>query len=213
MPNEMTREQTWAAIHSERTTLAADLVDLPDDRWAAPSLCAEWSVEQTLAHLTAGAFETRWRWLASVIRARGNFDRHNQRGLTTHLGNTPHATLNSFRNAIPSTTAASGHHWAWLGEIVIHAEDIRRPLGITPSTPPHIAAEVVGHFTVKNFTVKSKTHAAGLHLRATDSTFEHGQGPEVAGPTLSLLMVLSGRPTHLADLHGEGVPRIAAAIA
>ena len=107
MPNEMTREQTWAAIHSERTTLAADLVDLPDDRWAAPSLCAEWSVEQTLAHLTAGAFETRWRWLASVIRARGNFDRHNQRGLTTHLGNTPHATLNSFRNAIPSTTAAS----------------------------------------------------------------------------------------------------------
>lgn len=208
----MNREEIWKAIHSERAALAADLTDLTGDQWATPSLCESWTVEQAVAHLTAGALETRWRWIRSVLRAHFDFDEHNRRRLGGHLGNTPDATLDNFRSAMSSTTAASGHHWAWLGEIIVHGEDIRRPLGIAPPTPPGFAGEVARHFVVKNFTVQSKTHVAGLRLRATDSGFEHGEGLEVAGPTLSLLMAVSGRRQHLDDLEGDGVARLAAAL-
>ena len=30
----------WPLVHAERAALAADLADLTDDQWAAPSLCA-----------------------------------------------------------------------------------------------------------------------------------------------------------------------------
>lgn len=147
-----------------------------------------------------------------MIRARFDFDKHNRRRLTGHLGDTPETTLANLRDATSSTTAASGHHWAWLGEIVVHGEDIRRPLGIAPSTPPQVAAEVARHFAEKNFTVPSKTHVAGLRLRATDSHFQHGEGPVVTGPTLSLLMAMSGRTPHLADLEGDGVSQLGSAL-
>lgn len=213
MQTEMTREQTWATIHAEREALAADLANLETSQWATPSLCEGWTVEEAVAHLTAGALETRMRWILSVTRARLDFDKHNRRRLNGHLGNTPQSTLTNFREAMSSDTAASGHHWAWLGEIVVHGEDIRRPLGITSSTPPRVAAEVARHFAVKDFTVPSKTHVAELRLRATDSDFEHGHGPEVTGPTLSLLMAMSGRTPHLADLRGDGVTRLRTALA
>ena len=40
-------------------------------------------------------------------------------------------------------------------------------------------------------------------------TFEHGRGPELAGPTLALVMSMAGRPSHLGQLTGDGVPVLA----
>jgi hypothetical protein len=46
---------------------------------------------------------------------------------------------------------------------------------------------------------------AGLTLRAVDADWSAGTGPEVAGPMLSLLLAITGRPAGLADLTGDGV--------
>ena len=208
----MNRSETWRAIHAERRRLVDDLTDLPDHRWRTTSLCGDWTVEQVVAHLTAGALETRWRWIRSVVAARFDFDLHNRRRLGEHLGSTPAETLRNFDRARISTSAPSGHHWAWLGEIVVHGEDIRRPLGIVNLTPPEVSREIARHFVAKDFTVQSKTHATGLRLRATDIQFEQGDGPEVAGPALSLLMALAGRSGHLVDLDGPGIERLDEAI-
>jgi hypothetical protein len=40
----------------------------------------------------------------------------------------------------------------------------------------------------RDFTVAGRTTAAGLALRADDGPFTAGEGPEVTGPTLPLLM-------------------------
>jgi uncharacterized protein (TIGR03083 family) len=208
----MTRDEIWDAIHEERRRLASDLAALDDSQWTTASLCHAWTVEEVVAHLTAGALETRWRWIRSAVAARFDFALHNQRQLRQHLGPTPQDTLRSFNRAATSTTAASNHHWAWLGEILVHGEDIRRPLGIPSPTAPMLAREVAIHFVNKNFTVESKSHVAGLHLNATDIAFEHGNGPDVSGPILSLLMVMSGRSEHLTDLNGDGLAQLTAAI-
>ena len=56
-----------------------------------------------------------------------------------------------------------------------------------------------------NLLIGSKRRIAGLNLRATDAEWSHGTGPEVSGPILSLVMVMTGRKAAVDDLTGEGV--------
>jgi uncharacterized protein (TIGR03083 family) len=201
----MRRTELWAAIHAERAALADDLAPLDDDRWAQRSLCGAWTVEEVVAHLTAGASTGTVRWLASILGARFDPDLHNRRRLAEHRGATPAETLDRFRRVVDGTTAASGHTAAWLGEIIVHGQDIRRPLGL-PRTPPVPAVtEVARFFAARDFTVASRSSIAGLRLEATDGPFETGTGPLVSGTTLALTMAMAGRAVYCDDLTGPGV--------
>ena len=63
-------DRTWTAVHAERARLAANLEHLSPKQWRTASLCTEWTVEETLAHLTAGASTGRLAWLRSMVSAR-----------------------------------------------------------------------------------------------------------------------------------------------
>jgi uncharacterized protein (TIGR03083 family) len=195
----------WTATHAERARLADDLTDLTDAQWATPSLCGDWTVEEVVAHLTAAASIGRARWIASMLGARFDPAVHNARRLAEHRGATPAETLERFRAVVTSTVAPSGHTPAWLGEVVVHGEDVRRPLGIPSTTPTATMTPVAEFFASRDFTVAGKTLSRGLRLEATDGPFATGDGPLVTGPTLSLVMAMAGRPTHLDDLEGPGV--------
>ena len=74
-------DRTWTAVHAERARLAANLEHLSPKQWRTASLCTEWTVEETLAHLTAGASTGRLAWLRSMVSARFDAGRHNARRL------------------------------------------------------------------------------------------------------------------------------------
>ncbi|MDD7938337.1 maleylpyruvate isomerase family mycothiol-dependent enzyme [Actinomycetospora lutea] len=202
-----------AETRDERAALADDLAGLTAAQWATPSLCDRWTVEETVAHLTAAASTGPWRWMRSVLGARFDFALHNDRRLAEHRGATPAETLARFRAVIGSTTSTWGPKQAWLGEVVVHGEDVRRPLGLVRVPPVAVTTEVARFFASRDFTVAGRTVAAGLRLAATDGPFRAGEGagegagdgPDVTGPTLALVMVLAGRAAHLDDLEGPGV--------
>ena len=204
-PALRTRDALWAAIHAERAALTDDLAHLDDDQWATPSLCGRWTVEEVVAHLTAAASIGRFRWFRSVLAARFDFDLHNDSRLAEHRGMNPAETLERFRAVVHSTTAASGHTPAWLGEVVVHGQDVRRPLGIDRTPAVAALTAVATFFVSRDFTVNSKKAAAGLRLEATDGPFRHGEGPLVRGSTVALTMALAGRTTYCDDLEGPGV--------
>ena len=57
---------------------------------------------------------------------------------------------------------------------------------------------------------RAQQRLAGLHLRATDTDWERGEGPPVEGTALTLLLLLTGRTaTALPMLNGPGVRSIA----
>jgi uncharacterized protein (TIGR03083 family) len=194
-----------AAAHAERAALADDLAGLDPARWAQPSLCGRWVVEEVVAHLTAAAGIGRVRWPASVVGARFDFDLHNARRLAEHRGATPADTLERFRRVVPSTTAASGHTAARLGGGV-HAQDIRRPLGLLRTPALDAVTEVARFYAGRDFPVASKSSTSGLRLEATDGPFATGEGQLVSGPTLALTMAMAGRGAYCDDLAGPGVP-------
>ncbi len=194
----------WSLVHAERAALAADLANLTDRQWATLSLCSEFTVRQVLAHLTAGASLNPLRWLAGVIRCRFDFDKQVAMRLAGQLGATPAETLARFRSVVTSTTKAPVPTAAMLGETIVHAEDIRRPLGIHHDYPITTLTRLANYYQRSDLAVLAKGRIAGLRLQASDGPFATGSGPLVSGSTLAMIMAMTGRVTYCDELDGDG---------
>src|SRR5271166_5481690 len=153
---EPQRDYLWALAHAERAALAEELSGLSAAQWRHGTLCGRWDVEE--------------------VGARFRPDVHNQRRLVEHRDSTPAETLDRFRAVMASTTAPSAHIPAYLGEVLVHAEDIRRPLGLARTPSVEALTPVAAFFARRDFAVASRTHIAGLHLRADDGPFIAGSG-------------------------------------
>jgi uncharacterized protein (TIGR03083 family) len=195
----------WTTISAERGALADDLADLTPAQWDTPSLCDEWTVRDIVAHMSTTASMTPGKFFFNMARAGFNFDRFANGQIAKHRGPDPAATLSEFRSLRDSTSAPPGPKTSWLGEVLVHGEDARRPLGISHTYPPDAVRQVIDFYKGSNVLIGSKTRIAGLALKATDDDWQHGQGERVEGPLLSLLLAMTGRGAACADLTGPGV--------
>ena len=199
------KAEIWTLIHKERAALADDLAGLTDVQWDTASLCDGWSVRDVLAHMTATAKISPGSFFGKLIRSGFSFNRLQRKDIAVERGDSGTDTLARFRAVVASSKHPPGPNDSWLGETVIHGEDIRRPLGIAHDYPAAATVEVAEFYRGSNLIVGAKKRIAGLHLIATDSDFAHGDGPEVKGSTIALVMAMTGRKAALADLEGEGV--------
>jgi uncharacterized protein (TIGR03083 family) len=99
---------------------------------------------------------------------------------------------------------------AMLGEIIVHGEDIRRPLGLEHRAPEAALVAVADSYKKSNILIGAKRRIAGLKLNATDTDWVWGDGPQISGPLISLIMVMTGRTGADSDLTGEGLATLAA---
>ncbi len=199
------RADLWSLIHRERAALADDLSGLTGERWATPSLCAGLTVREVLAHLTSSASLNGLRWLAGVVRCRFDFDAQVAMRLAEQMGDSGADTLARFRGIVDSTTSPPLPKPAVLGEVIVHGEDIRRPLGIVSARPIATLTLVADYYRGSDQVVVARSRIRGLRLQATDGPFASGAGPLVRGSTLALIMAMTGRSAHLDELTGDGV--------
>ncbi|WP_409061820.1 maleylpyruvate isomerase family mycothiol-dependent enzyme [Streptomyces sp. SYP-A7185] len=204
----------WALVHGERAALVEDLARLDDKQWEQDSLCAGWTVHDVVAHLIDTARTTRLGFVGSMVRARFDFDRQNARGVRRRRGASPQETLERLRQVTSRTSAPPAPLDTRLVEEVVHGEDIRRPLGLTHTYRPEAvlrALRLQARTSVSFGGAKEKV--AGLRLAPTDADVTIGDGPEVHGPALSLLLAISGRSEALDELDGPGLAALRAAAA
>lgn len=198
----------WPIIHEERKALLDDLTGLTDAQWSTASLCAGWSVRDVLAHMTAAATVTPPKFFAGFIGSGFRFNAFNDKGVASQLGATPTDTLANFRSRVDATTHPPGPGEAMLGETMVHSADIRRPLGIEHTYSQEGLTRAADFFANSNLLIGGKRRVSGLTLRASDTGWSIGSGPEVTGPMPSLLLAIVGRRAALDDLSGEGLPRL-----
>lgn len=208
MTEPRTKTDVWPLIHAERAALADDLAGLTEEQWRTPSLCAGLTVREVLAHVTSAATLTPLRWLAGVIRCRWDFDKQVAMRLAEQMGDDGAETLERFRGVVTSTTKPPLPKMAMLGETIVHGEDIRRPLGIRRDHPIDVLTALAEYYRGSDLVVMAKGRIGGLRLQATDGPFATGSGPLVSGTTLALIMAMTGRAAHLAELDGDGVPTL-----
>jgi len=197
----------WPVVHDERAALAADLTSasLGEEQWSGPSQCEGWSVRDVLAHMTATANMTPGKFFPKMIASGFSFDKVQDKGIAAERGASGAETLSRFQAVIGSEKKPPGPKDTVLGETIIHADDIRRPLGLQRTYPDDALVEVADFYKGSNLIIGTKRRIDGLALRATDTGWSYGAGPEVSGPMLPLLLAMAGRKGVLNELSGDGV--------
>ncbi|HXX91563.1 MAG TPA: maleylpyruvate isomerase family mycothiol-dependent enzyme [Acidimicrobiales bacterium] len=203
---------TWEMIAAERAALVDKLAELPEDRWEQASLCSGWTVRDVAGHITASAYQTQLSFFVGLVGAGFSFDRFVDKGAHKQTqGRSTKEVVDALRARIDARNHPPGPSLAMLGEVVIHGEDIFRAIGMPGVDHPteHVVA-VADFYKRSNLIVGAKRRIAGLTLRANDTDWSNGSGPEASGPVLSLVLAMTGRTAALDELAGDGIATLRA---
>lgn len=192
-------------IHAERRLLADDLAVLEPNQWAQTTWCPKWNVQELTGHLVAAGSITAPHFLLGFIRTGFSFDKFVDGDLRKYAAGKPSEVLDRFRGIITSTRKPPGPAYVALGEVMVHGEDIRRALGQKGEHPDEHLTTLAGMYIKTGAPLHGKRRSAGLRFVATDTDWSSGDGPEVRGPTMSLILGMVGRTGALDDLEGPGL--------
>ena len=200
-----------AAVSTERRNLADHVAGLSEEQWSTQSLCEAWTVRHVVAHLGTTTRVTVRHLIGAAVKARGSFDRMEVDLAAARVAAYADMELVAqLRESADSTKRMplSGPMDP-LMDIVIHAQDIARPLGTDYVSPPEVVAACLA-YVAGNKLMGGPKRVAGVRLVSSDTGWSLGDGPEVRGPDIDLLLTAAGRPAGLKALGGPGTRVIAA---
>jgi uncharacterized protein (TIGR03083 family) len=197
-------------IQAERASLAGFLGTITPEQWAAPTWCEKWNVQQVTGHLIAAANVTAPHFFSGLAMTGFSFDAFVDKDLRKYAAGTPAEVEQRFEGIINSTRTPPGPKYVALGEVMVHGEDIRRSLGARGDHPAEHLVTLADLYKKTGAPLRAKKRVAGLKLTATDVDWSTGDGPEVSGPAMSLILAMVGREKALADCNGPGVETLRA---
>jgi uncharacterized protein (TIGR03083 family) len=158
-----------------------------------------------VGHVVAAAEQTFAHFYRELISAGFNFERFAQRGADANAQDSTDHLVARLRQRTRTTNHPPAPVLAMLGEVIVHGDDIRRPLGLVHHSPEAALVAVADNWSKSNLLIGSKRRVTGVRLIATDVSWSHGDGPTVEGPLQSLVLAMTGRTRILPDLSGDGV--------
>ena len=216
----------WNALADQRRQLVSLLDRLDGTQWHTPSLCKGWRVREVVGHIVT-PFETSMpSFFLRLMANRFSIDKTLDR-VAKELSRCPTSELTSvLRLNIDNRLTPPGiGPEGGLADLVIHTQDICRPLGVPPILDEEKARFLLDQFIkgdgrrffnpvwrALRLTPKPSPSAmaSGFHLVAEDLDWSMGDGPDVRGTGEALLMCFAGRHVALVDLKGEGVDQLRA---
>jgi uncharacterized protein (TIGR03083 family) len=188
---------------AEFTQLARTLTA---DQWQTPSLCRGWSVHDVVTHIALHIHTTAPQRIRELATLRFSETRQ----LARHRPSTTDALVEWLGSE--ALLAGRTNMLTQLSELVVHQQDVRRPLGASRTIPEATLLAVL-EFSLTRVGSLSVTptlrRAKGLRLVATDLEWTRGSGPEVRGAAEAIIIAVHGRPTAVPDLEGDGVATLA----
>lgn len=189
----------WKQVAKLRTEVA-DLVEgLSPEQQTTPTLCEGWTPPLVLAHLTSFVEASLPKFFFNIVRHRFDFDKAADAS-ARRLAQRPVgevAALLRERAAQPAPIKSFPAELT-LADVMVHSQDIRRPLGIAHTyTDDELRAVLdfmTSHKQARLFFEIDKI--ASVTLKATDVDWSAGSGPEVSGAAEALILACCRRPTH-----------------
>ena len=203
----------WEKIIILRKSFADRAESFTEAQWDTPSLCVGWRVRDVAAHTIVPERFSLVRGFPYMLKARFDLNRMLAED-AVRRGSVPiPELLAAYREGIPRRSVPPGRTALnLLTDLVIHCQDMFRPLGLTHPYPADVLLSVAG--TIHNDKVLGgPTRTAGLRMTALDVDWSVGDGPEVTGPIEALILATVGRSVALADLTGSGLPVLSSRLA
>ncbi len=110
------------------------------------------------------------------------------------------ATYDGSRHHVPVTT-----HVEPLVDVLVHTQDILRPLGLRHAMPVDAAAAAADRARLLAPMLGSRRVVRSVAMVASDVDWSAGRGPVVEGPIQELLMLCTNRPADRSRLSGPGM--------
>jgi uncharacterized protein (TIGR03083 family) len=200
----MDRDATFTTVRSLRLALCDQLDGLGEEQWNADSLCAGWRVRDVLGHLVSLQTVPAWKFFVGAFGMRG-FHRRANRFAREYGARDPAELLALYRE---HADGRAGPPFvgpvAPLTDIVTHALDIQRPLGLPPTTDDD-SMRLVLHAVCRGLPgFVPKRRVEGLRFEAPDLDWSIGEGLTVRGAGDDILLALLGRSVDDAALEGAG---------
>jgi uncharacterized protein (TIGR03083 family) len=199
-------------VHAERASLGEFLDTLTPEQWAAATWCDKWNVQELVAHLVAAGNITAPHFFTGFVKAGFSFDKTVDTDLKSYAKGSPADVKARYDAIVYSNRKPPGPAYVALGEVMVHGEDIRRAFGRPGDHPAEHLVTLADAYKRTGPPLRGKKRAAGLKFTATDVEWTTGDGPEVTGPCMSLIMGMVGRKGALADCAGAGLETLRARV-
>jgi len=198
-------------ITAHRHAFSDVLTGLSDAEWDAASLCTGWRVREVVAHMTMPFRYPAPRFLAELVRSRGDFARMADRVARRDAQAPTAALLDGWRSN-------EGHRWkppggglaGALTHDVVHGLDITVPLGLEHPVGEQALRVVLDAATTPLSLRHFGVDPAGTRLEADDLDWAFGDGEPVRGAARHLLLVLVDRRLPAGLLSGPATARFTA---
>ena len=149
-------------IAAERTRLADALAGLPAEDWDRPSLCGEWSVREVVAHVIATASTTPPAFFGKLAGSGFSLQRMVRKEIDRLAAqNGDEALVGLLRARVDARTAPPGPTPSWLGEAIVHGEDVFRALGGYLDHPVAHVLAVANFYQGSNLLIGAKKRIDG----------------------------------------------------
>jgi uncharacterized protein (TIGR03083 family) len=197
---------TLEMIAHERRSLADTLSGFDTRQWTAASLCRGWSVHDVAAHLLMPLVTSLPRLLVAMTASGFSFDRANVRLTAAVARRSNDQIVLGLREHADDRFKPPGMGFdAPLTDVIVHGQDIRRPLGIQHAIDPEHLQRSLTFVAGKSQGFVPKGLTDGIRFEATDLDWSAGDGAVARGPGEAILLTMTGRRIAVVDLVGPGV--------
>jgi len=201
--------ELWSTIRRLRCQFADEIENLRPEQWEEPTWCEGWRVRDVLGHLVYLAEASQPSVFRDLLRARGRPDRSVDRTArrlgaeaVPQLAERLRAAADGRFHVLGSPPAVA------LGDVLVHSADTFRPLDLAKEPKPEEAALVLPVYRRVSRLAFHTRLPRDVRLIATDTDWQSGQGPDVRGKALDLLLLLANRHQVVSELEGPGVLRL-----
>ncbi len=202
----MDTETCWDHVVAGRLALAAILRGLAPAQWEHPSECAGWRVRDVAAHVIS---QPQLDWPTTLGTLRGawrGFDAMTRRdGVRRGSASIDEILAQYDRWAGVRKGPALVTHVECLVDVLVHTQDIVRPLGLSHTMPPEAALVAADRARRLSALLHSGRIVRSVRMEAIDADWTRGSGPVLRGPIEELLLLCAGRPADRGRLFGPGL--------
>jgi uncharacterized protein (TIGR03083 family) len=189
----MDTDDVWRHIDQQRTELAELMESFTAAEWETASLCEGWRVRDVGAHLTLAQSSAR-DVLPDLVRARGSFNTMIHDSAVRQAALPVEEYAGRVRAMVGSRrTAPFVSDLEPLIDVLVHGQDMVRPLGRDRAMPPDAAAAAAQRAWSMGFPFGARKRLRGHQLVATDCEWRAGEGVAVEAPIAELLLLVTGR--------------------